>query len=69
MALKIDALKIKCNCKLQKISFNIDSKKLVTFIGESIEIDFLAGNVCLTIFDLLHKLIELINYINQINDL
>ena len=45
MAHKIDAFKIKCNCKLQKISFNIDSKKLVTFIGESIEIDFFSKDV------------------------
>ena len=43
----------------------MDSKKLVTFMGESIETDFLAGNVCLTISDLLHKLIKPINNINQ----
>lgn len=43
----------------------MDSKKLVTFMGESIETDFLAGNICLNIFDLLHKLIKPINNINQ----
>ena len=44
----IDALKIKCNCKFQKISFNIDSKKWVTL--------FLACNLTFTLLVLHYHL-------------